>query len=244
MKLTQIPKVWKFIAGLALYALAIVVMTLFQDYRVSLFGFMILCSITFAMALWKWIPNKLVSMVLIFCLACAPCRSDAQSKDDQKDSVGPVIAGCAIIIVGCIVIWGVWRMCKKMPPPPPKPGSRPPTTNEPPQDTFIYGQFQTNGPGLIMPGEYPLSPMDDWDYAVMGFQSSTNGQDWNEEYVVTNWFNNEQYVSIMYQNGSPLKTNWAMMNWTNEIPIVIDFSRVMPRREDAPFKLWRAVQIQ
>jgi hypothetical protein len=167
--------------------------------------------------------------------------SQEKPPPDNKDAIAPVIAGCAIIVVGAIIIWGVWKLCKKMPSPPAKGKGNPPSTNEPPQDTFIVGNFSTNGPGLFMPDGYDLAAENEWQGAVMLFQSSTNLRDWRDEYSVSNWVNNSQWVSIMYSNGLPLKTNWGEMGWTNET-IFSDFSKVMPRREDAPLKFWRVVE--
>lgn len=238
---------WKFLAGLVVYALVVWGMTLFDDYRVSVFGLFALCFLTFAMALWSLVRNnKAVSLLLVVALLLAPTKGgcDDAKSPAQKDAVGAVIAGCGVLAVGAVIIWGLWKICKKMPGPttPPK---NPPTTNPPPDPDSLKRSFaaaSTNGPVLVMP-DLAITEQNTWDIAVIQYQSTTNATDWVPEYTATNWFNNSQFVSILYSNGLPLMTNYGAAYWTNDV-MVSDFSAVMPSAEQAPLRLWRGVQLQ
>jgi hypothetical protein len=244
MKLPTLKPVIKLLVFMVVLALVIWGLTLFDDYRVSVFGMMALCVLAACMAFWALVrrPGN-IAILMALLLGLETVRSQDQlpeKKQDQKEGVGPVIAGCAILVVGAIIIWGVWKLCKKIPGPPPK-GKAPSSTNEPPQDTYMVG-FSSTTPPLVMPDGYGITAYNDWDENHLKFQSSTNGVDWKDEYEAVLWVNNSQWVNVMYDgNGLPLKTNWGFMGWTNET-IVSDFSRVLPRRDDAPLKLWRALQ--
>jgi hypothetical protein len=240
MKTPSIKPLWKFFAGTLFYALVLAVLSCFNDYRIVIYGFMLMNALAFSMALAALIKSKaIVALILCGALALAPAQAGEQPPPPpEKDSA--VLAGCAILIVGAIIVYGLWKLCKKLPSLPPT-TRNPPVTNPPPNPNFVFG-MDTNGPALVMP-DWKITQLNDWDTAVMTFQSSTNGADWKDEYTVTNWFNNAQFVSIIYSNGLPLMTNFGPCYWTNGT-MVSDFGPVMPAKETMALRLWRGVQLQ
>ncbi len=83
----------------------------------------------------------------------------------------------------------------------------------------------------------------DYEILSLDFQSSTNGNDWRTEYTATNWAGPDRVFCVLYSNSIPLMTNQHAARWTNET-FIMDFSTVMPTKETAPLKTWRAVQVQ
>lgn len=233
MKLPTVSPGWKFLAGLSLYAFVIVILSLFDDYRIAIGGFMILGSVTFALALWAIIKTgRFIGVVVAASILGMPLK--ASEPPERKENT--VIMGCAVLVVGAIIIWGVWKICKKLPVPPRK-GSAPPSTND---VASAAGPINSLAPPLLMP-EATITGSDDWDTAPMTFQSSTNGIDWRDEYTVTNWFSPNLAIAVIYSNGIPLMTNAAPIHYTNE-NIVLNFSSVLPSSDMSPVKLWRSVQ--
>lgn len=175
--------------------------------------------------------KKLTTIALIAALVSTPVN--APKAEPKKDAV---LIGCAVIIVGGIIIYGLYKICKMLPPTPPR---NPPATNQTHQGASLIkidGPL-SNAPALLLPDE-AVANMDQWQSFAMAFQSSTNLSDWRDEYSVTNWANSSQAVSILYSNSLPLATNFAPVYWTNDA-VILDFSGAMTQSKD---RFWRAVQ--
>lgn len=179
---------------------------------------------------------KAISILL--CLTLTACPINSEVRADPTPEPPHWAAGCAVVITGIIIIWGLRKLCKMLPPGPP---AQPPPhgTNQPPHEAA----FALTSPGRLDLPDASLSISTNWQMTVTTFQSSTDMLTWRDEYVVTNWFSADQLVSVCASNGVPLQTNFLAMHWTNEM-VVNDFSAVVPPKETAALKLWRAVETQ
>lgn len=245
MKLTPLSTTSKMLIGLTLYGLSvplIVWLASVTDYRYGLAGFFLLGFVTFVVALFAATrSNKTISVIIIAALLLAPvsvARADDPPPNDPHTALG---VGCVVVIVGGVIIWGLWKICKMIPPLPPPPKNPPPPNGTNQMIGSVSGP-SSGAPALLLP-DRAIYQTADWQMSVIKFQSSTNLSDWVEEYAVTNWFSGNQLVSLCASNGIPVQTNFIAVAFTNDA-VFSDFSSVMPTKETAPFKLWRAVQPQ
>lgn len=227
----------KFLSGLSLYALAIALVGVaaLKDYRYGLAGLFILNAITFAVWLWHHVkPKTIVTIALIAAITGAPIRQRAQEPPPGEDAVA---IACGVLIVGGIIVWGIWKICKMLPPPNP-----PPKTNAPPAGgrTNQAPRISSVMPALLLP-DFSAYNAPGWQTAAFGFQSSADGANWDEDYAITNWLCENLLISVCSSNGVALLTNVIPMSWTNE-QVVCDFSSVMVSAMTDKSRFWRSVQ--
>lgn len=241
MNIPHIAPKWKFLTGLAFYALVIVILSLFDDYRIIIYGFMLMNALAFAMALWAVCHSKkTVAMILAASLALAPTRGGSgEMPPSSPTKNASVIWACGVLIVGGIIVWSLWKLCKRLPGPPRNPGN-PPGTNHPPEELWSPYAGHTLPP-IIMPDTDITASASEYETMVMHFQKSTDGVNWVTAYTATNWAGPTYVFSVLYTNGVPLMTNQCDAHWTNET-MVLDFSSVMESQASQPLMMWRAVQ--
>lgn len=177
---------------------------------------------------------KTISILL--CLALTACPINSEVRADPAPEPPHWAAGCAVVITGIIIIWGLRKLCKMLPPGPP---AQPPPhgTNQPPHEAA----FALTSPGRLDLPDVSLTISTNWQMTVTTFQSSTNLVNWHDEYTVTNWYSPDQLVSVCASNGVPLQTNFLSVRFTNDV-IFNDFSAIAPTKVSDKVKLWRCVE--
>lgn len=217
----------KFLIGLLLFEGFLIGIMFFDDFRWTIGGIFLLITVTFSMALWALVRNKrFIVIVLVFAIATMPIRAE------QKDNA--LLVGCCIVVVVALIGYTVYRICKKLPDLKKKIDA--PMTNDTDEAS---SPVPTNALGVLTLPEWGLQMTTNWQTASIGFQSSTNGQAWDEEFSITNWFGEGLVVAVLYSNSVPLKTNCATVFWTND-PVQINFGNFIPPNHSDMLKLWRS----
>lgn len=200
--------------------------------------------------------KPIVTAVLILCIfSIRPVKAWIPvNADDPGTGKKSTTVVCAVVAlgVGAVVIWGLWKMCSKIPVPPPVDPPPPPPTNPPP----IFNP--TNAPPTNPPPKKPwwkLGLLDNsasFDISSYGLQdsfnpnvnyhtmvtftiqSSTNLAVWSEEVSATGWVSDNGIFFAYYRAGSNALNTYTTPGHTNyaPIPIVGDeprkFFRMMP----------------
>lgn len=233
-------KWFPFIGSISVYALIVLIASMLRDARHGLAVVLILGALTNLFLLYVSLrPSKAkITAILIASLILIPlgASSPAQESDIGAHKENTVVVGCVVIVVGAIIIYGIWKICKMIPPVQ--------GTNSPPSGS---SQSAHNfGPVLASPFRLNMPPLGipsggGYQTAVIAFQSTTNSIDWHDEYTVTNWLSDNQLVSVCASNGVPVLTNFVAVSWTNET-VFSDLNSVLPTQTKEPLKLWRAVK--
>jgi len=180
--------------------------------------------------------KRTVSVLLAtsFLASASPLPDDPPPPPDDATAV----EACLVIVIGGVVAWGLWKVCKNIPDPTdiPHPQAPPPTnpppvinptnappTNQPPKhwwNKLVSLNVSTNlpqhsivGAGNDMAGRAYESSI---SYAI---QSSTNLQEWQTEVTAVGWLSSGASYWAYYSNGVPLVTTYSdSYNQTNYVP--------------------------
>ena len=184
--------------------------------------------------------TKVTTALLIVALALMPINGRADDVPPPEN--GTVAWACVTLIVGGIMVYGLYRMCKKLPPMnPPEPPEEPPAP-PPPNNRTNTNSFRTNLTMRLNMPERALTQTADWQMVTLAFQSSTNMQTWRNDYFVTNWLSQSQLIYVCADgDGIPLLTNSQSISWSNEM-VIADLSAVIPPPRE-PAKAFRMVEI-
>jgi hypothetical protein len=238
-KVNQMKKWFPFVASISLYALIMLIASILPDYRHGLAIVLILGALTQIFLLFCVLkPSKAKTTALLIAallfLPLGTSRGDESSTGVHKENT--VVVGCVVLVVGGIIIYSIWKLCKMIPPV--QGGTNAPPAGQNQQHNF--GPVLASPMRLNMPaGTIPAGS--GWQTSVISFQSTTNSIYWKDEYTVTNWLSDNQLVSLCVSNGVPLLTNFVALSWTNET-VFSDLSSVLPDQTKDRLKLWRAVQ--
>lgn len=230
---------YRFLIGFTIYSAAMITACLLPNPRHSILGF-ILTNVFAIWILWWKVTHpgpRFLTALLIFSLIALPTN---RAQADPQKNMAMAIVGCVVIVVGGIVVYHLYKMCKRLlpnPPPPPSTNAPPAGTSQPqPNPSLLQCPARLNGPDV------EIAAVPQWQMSIVRFQSSINSLNWRDEYTVTNWLSDNQLVSVCASNGVPLMTNFVALDWTNET-VVSDFSAVMPAVVKDAVKLWRSVEL-
>ncbi len=229
----------KFLSALLLYAAVVWILIWIDSQRLTAFALLVLNVVFIFGLLWlKLKPRRVLGLMLCGALAAAPIR--VQADEPPNDGGDNAVFACVTVIIGGAIVWGLWKLCQKIPTP------KPPETNCPPPwvpgtNTNTITNRHHRFPAIRMQNS-GIEPVNAWQTMSLAFQSSTDGgATWQEKYSVTNWLCDNAMISVCYSNGVSLQTNAVGMGWTNG-EAISDFTEVMPSRFDGDSCLWRAVQ--
>jgi hypothetical protein len=150
-----------------------------------------------------------------------------------------VAMACVVLVIGAVIVYGLWKICKKIPgPPATDPPPPPPGTNAPPKTNTNRVAHLT----LKMPDK-DLHVDGQWQMNVSAFESSEDMVHWSRALYFTNWFGASNIVSVAADDYGPVATNWMPAPWTNG-EVICDFGNLQALLPDGDRKLYRMVELQ
>ena len=186
--------------------------------------------------------RSLLAALLMAGLLAMPMRAQNPQPQTATQCQAPVIIGGTVIVVGGIMIYNLWKMCKKLfpPEPPPDPPPTPGPTNAPPARN---AQFIAQAQGRAEPASsdisgqgwldrtIPADPVIFQDYCRLTLQASTDLTTWSNCCTVALWLSPHSLESVAYdQGGIPVATNWVPGNpYTSPLTVDIPFPLIDPR---------------
>jgi hypothetical protein len=170
-------------------------------------------------------------VTIALCIGIVLMPSDAKPQEKPPNP----IFGCVVVIIGGIIIYGIYKLCKKIPdpkppaeddPPAPPPTNAPPVFNPPPTvNQFTPQVFQA----LREIPSYSVSILDSysggtftskWAFTI---QASTDLQSWHEAMRVTVWESDSGGAFYACsRNGTNQNFYFTHQTGTNSLPV--DFS--------------------
>lgn len=180
-----------------------------------------------------------IAFLLCACLILIPFRSSAP-ESPPPNGKPPLVLACVVLVVGAVVVWGLWKICQNIPPPNPPPPPPPPPPIRPGTNTNHVAHSSIQLPRLIMP-ETQLYKMADWQMLVVSFQTSEDNIHWSARLFVTNWFSPTNIVCVAADASGPVATNWLDGPWpTGEA--ICDFGNLEALLPQGDRKFYRMVQ--
>lgn len=243
MKFSITPNQGKFIIGVAAYALTVWLIYWLVPAKLCMFAVCVLGFLSFCVALWS-LFKPLVTVLVAAALLLAPHQARCQTND-PGDGGNNAVFGCVVIIVGGFVLYGMYKLCQKIPMPGEEPPPPPPCTNCPP---FIFPtnrlhQIIRTMPEVRMP-EKSLGVGTNWQTFTVSFESSTDGAHWLPEVFLTNWVNGAgEYVGVVADvSGRPLATNYSQFAWMSDT-VLVDMDGIWTPPTGDRLRLWRMVDV-
>jgi len=191
----------------------------YQEMRTMFLGLLLLSSFTTLLALflvWKPLRTVVITTIAALVLLQAPDQSFAQ--DDPDPWLIECGAGLVVLGVGVVIIVGLIHMCNRclptedppvQPPAPPLTNS-PPVTNIPPRKVSLALTDQAISYHDV--SSMTLSNADShgngfrvWFHGTV--QSSTNLNDWKNEYTINGWASATELVTVYTVDSIPVSTN-------------------------------------
>jgi multisubunit Na+/H+ antiporter MnhC subunit len=156
-----------------------------------------------------------------------------QKPKEQPKVVTQIVCGLVVLGVGLVVVWQIRKTCKRI-----FDQQDNPQTNAPPADALSFTGQGTNtaivlmGKGTVL-SDYGSTYQDDsvygWIDAKSGLpingsetcviESSTNFQQWSEEYTVNSWASDAGVIMLYSHAGMPVLTNYLATGATNFVPL-------------------------
>lgn len=183
-----------------------------------------------------------VTFILCASLALAPFTASPSDSNPPPDNKQPMFLACVVLIVGAVVVYGLLKICQKIPtppapPPPPPPPPRPPGTN-----TNHIGKSAWVMPRLQIPDQQ-VDSMSQWTMLVARFESSEDLLHWSPCLYVTNWVSFSNVVCVAVDASGPVATNWLDGPWpTGEV--ICDFGNLAALIPAGERRFYRLVEIQ
>jgi hypothetical protein len=229
----------KFLVGLTLYVLILLLFSGFRDPVWMIGGFILLGAVTFGFAWSAFLKSRsLVAAILVLSLATAPLKAESPSVNEAK-SKNVVLYICCVVVIGGLLVYATYRICKAIRTIKKNLGNI--NTNAVVEANGVMLTNRTSA-ALHMP-DRPGSDIltEDWQPVSLTLQNSTDGLNWADRFSMTNWMGSNLVVAVIYSNSVPLQTNMAPVYWTND-PVFLNFSAVMPTNTSDPKLFWRAVE--
>lgn len=196
----------------------------YQDTHVSVFGLMLLSSLTSLLCLflfWRPIRTTTVAVIAGLVLLSTPQQSNAQEEPD------PFALECALFLVvvgvGAVIVVGLVRTCNRCLPPT-EPPVQPPATNTVSTNVIhhtipggsLVMNLKDDGIAYYDVSSMTLSNTDSHGYPFRVWfrgtiQSSTNLSVWKNKVTINGWASVVEVVTVYSIEGVPVSTNWTTL---------------------------------
>jgi hypothetical protein len=171
-----------------------------------------------------------VTLLLVSLMLIVPGHAQ-QTQPPAKHNV--IIMGCLVLAIGAVFVYGVYKLCEKLPPMDP-PGDQPPppvviVTNYFPVNTNLLTIIQHGSTTLQMPSR-DLHQSPKWQVVTLALESSPDLTHWSPSFYVTNWICPTQHIYVVSDSKAvPVRTNWNPIKAsTNDQFAYVDASGLLP----------------
>lgn len=175
--------------------------------------------------------NAVIGVLLVAALLFAPHQSKAQAKKSDEKVIGPIV--CAVIIVGGVVVIGLYKLCQNVLPtsdPAPAPPVEPQAIIQSSKDGAIIGLILSLMDNSSV-RDISSNAVPDLQSKVAGatyqtmvtytLESSTNLHQWATELRATGWVSDYGIFFAYYRGGSNVINTYSARGVTNYVPVDI-----------------------
>lgn len=177
--------------------------------------------------------KRFISTALVIALLIplfSPSSTSAQQQPPPK--IAALVCGVVVLGVGAVVVWNLYRLCKKLPPP----DSNPDATNAPPKIARFAISPATD---QIPPISLDDSAVQYQDITAQNFTDSVSGlpftarldcvlwtsadtKNWSVQYRITGW-SSTAGVLFLFSDPvcNPVLTNYCDLSVSSAVPLDI-----------------------
>lgn len=185
-----------------------------------------------------------VTLLLVLSLIAAPYRISAVDRTNPDNGKDSVVVACVVLVIGAVVVYGLWKLCKKIPGPPATPP--PPPTNAPPAGTNTNRNGTVGKASWVLPRihlpDTDLHDWPDWQIAVAAFEHSDDCLHWTRCLYVTNWFSGSNIICLAADTNGPVATNWLTVSGPNA-EVICDFGNLTALLPEPDKRFYRMVEL-